>query len=154
MKNKKRGSRGTNWERLSVQWRIAIPSSFKSYSKNDIDRLRLTAFLMALDTHRTPQWARISYLAWQNPDADWEPPPIVNGNESALEALPTLNRGNWLSRKVAGELEQLGGPLEPTSGKPHQKKRRQRAAKGEKLANSRKQTTRHRHTRKSSPKKK
>jgi hypothetical protein len=154
MRNKKRGSRGTNWQRLEVQWRIAVPSSFKSYSKEDIARLRLTAFLRALETGAMPSWARISYLAWQNPDADWEPPPIINDNQSALEALATLNRGGWLETRVNRELYLLGGPIEPASGKPRKKKRRQSTTARKKLANRRKPGTSRRYSRKPSPKKK
>ena len=151
---KRRGSRGSNWQRLTIQWRIALPLSTRSASKNDQARMRLTAFLEALETGRMPRWARISYLAWQNPDANWEPEPIINENEASVTALESLNKGGWLAARVRKELDALGGPLEPKASKPVKRKKRKAKAPHKKLENRRKKDDGHRHARKPSRKKK
>jgi hypothetical protein len=117
-----------SWQQLSVQWRVALrigKAAYNRLSKEDRSRMRLTAFVETLQTGVTPPWARISYLAWQNPDAEHDPGALQERTE-ILEALPTLNKAQWLYYRVLSELEALGGSLTP--GKP-KKARKRRAGK-------------------------
>ena len=113
MKHKDRG----NWQKLSVQWRVALRVSKRDYnrmSEEDRERMRLTALVETLETGVTPSWARISYIAWQNPDEEHEPAPLLEESE-IIEALATLNRGQWLVYRIRNKLDRLGGSLTPSA---------------------------------------
>ena len=80
-------------------------------SKPERERMRLTAFAEALETGRSPRWAKIAYLLWENPDVPKEG--YSESESEILEMLPTLNVGEWLLRRVRNSLDELGGPLVP-----------------------------------------
>ena len=118
-----------DWQRLVVNWRVALRVSSNVYKGLTLDekkRARLTAFLQALETGTVPSWARLSYLEWSNPDAGWEPAPVED-QDGILSHLPSLNRGNWLATHIAHRLNTVGGPLHlETSQRKHKPNRKAR----------------------------
>ena len=124
-----------DWQRLIVNWRVALRITrnlYNSLSGNEIERARLTAFLQALETGTVPSWARLSYLEWSNPDANWEPEPVEDQNE-ILGHLPSLNRGNWLGNQVRYKLQELGGELHLETSQRKRKPKRKARRKGKGL---------------------
>ena len=124
-----------DWQRLVVKWRVALRVSSKVYKRLSLDekkRARLTAFLQALETGTVPSWARLSYLEWSNPDADWEPEPVEN-QDGILTHLPSLNRGNWLATHIAHRLNTVGGPLHLETSQRKRKPKRKARRKGKRL---------------------
>ena len=121
-----------DWQRLVVKWRVALKVSSKVYKGLSLDekkRARLTAFLQALETGTVPSWARLSYLEWSNPDANWEPEPVEN-QDGILTHLPSLNRGDWLATQISYRLNTVGGPLHLETSKRKRKPKRKARHKG------------------------
>ena len=121
--NKKRGSRGDDWERLKVSGKIiwADRRLYNRLSTAERSRVRLTVMLDTLESGSSTL-GRMGQVTWSNPDA----PPgtgkrgmpsgredyhsvTVRGGEIAGH-LPTLNRGNWLAAAIRYELAKMGGP--------------------------------------------
>ena len=124
-----------DWQKLIVKWRVALRVSstvYKGLSLDEKKRARLTAFLQALETGTVPSWARLSYLEWSNPDADWEPKPVED-QDGILTHLPSLNRGNWLATHIAHRLNTVGGPLNLETSQRKRKPKRKARRKGKGL---------------------
>ena len=131
-----------DWQRLVVKWRVALRVSSKIYKGLSLDekkRARLTAFLQALETGAVPSWARLSYLEWSNPDADWEPEPVED-QDGILTHLPSLNRGNWLATHIAHRLNTIGGLLHLETSKRKEKSKRKARRKGKGLGKGKRKT--------------
>jgi hypothetical protein len=148
-KRKRGGSRGENWERLEVSFKVIWPDKkiYDSLTRRERQRAKLTAFLDALEGRENP--LKLSQLSWANPDAEHYPP-TVRG-EAIREALPTLNRGKFLSRIVSHDLDRLGGRF-TVAAQPavERKKRAKRKTHRTRKALARLRAKRHRprHTRK------
>ena len=146
VKPKKRGSRGADWERLKVGWRIRWKSKrlHDRLSEDDRKRVKLTIMLDKLEGIESPL-GTVRQLWWDNPDAENYIPkgfekklskdnPITDP-ELISEHLPSLNRGNFSRNIILYELAKLGGRYEaqPAMVRKKAKKRKPRR-KGKKLA--------------------
>ena len=107
----RRGSRGAAWERLEIGFKIRWRSRglYDSLTPKERARGRLTVML---DTLRgePPEYAKLSRLSWSNPDAEHFPEAATT-ERAIAEALPTLNRGDFLTKIVEYDLEKAGGRL-------------------------------------------
>jgi hypothetical protein len=121
-KRKRGGSRGENWERLEVSFNVVWPSKeiYDSLTPTQRRRAKLTALLDALEGKENA--LKLSRLSWANPDASHYPP--TARGKAIRKALPTLNRGKFLSRIVSHELERLGGRFTVATQPPVERKKR------------------------------
>lgn len=106
MVNKSRGERrGRKWAALKVKWRVALRG------RGNRTKRALETMIAVLEGNRAPEGTRVSCISWINPDAQDEINIRNNPGADFLydkkDGLPTLNRGEWLVKKLKAKLSEL-----------------------------------------------
>jgi hypothetical protein len=116
-----------SWQRLTVDWNVSLSRRLsRGLTERERERARLTAFKRIVDGKGEPPWARLNVVGWANPDAGEK----GERKEGDASDLASLNRGGWLSTRLAIRLAQLGGELDLAKPAGKRKKRRKGKGKG------------------------